>query len=170
MPVKKLIQFLDENNVKYITIRHSSAFTAQEIAAKAHISGKEIAKTVMIKIDGKMAMAVLPASLIVDFDSLKEIFGTTNVSLATEYEFKNRFPDCELGAMPPFGNLYDMEVYVAEPLSEDKEIAFNAGSHTELIRLSYEDYVRLVKPRIFRFSWKPVSFPADPSERWVYDL
>jgi Ala-tRNA(Pro) deacylase len=118
-------------NVRYITIRHSSAFTSQEVAAKAHISGKE---------------------------------------LATEYEFKNRFPDCELGAMPPFGNLYDMEVYVAESLSLDKEIAFNAGSHTELIRLSYADYARLVKPRIFKFTWKTVSFPGDPSERWQDDL
>ena len=120
MPVKKLIHFLDDNQVKYITIRHSSAFTTQEIAAKAHISGKELAKTVMIKIQGKMAMAVLPASLIIDFESLKKIFGTSNVMLATENEFKNRFPDCELGAMPPFGNLYDMEVYVAETLTGKK--------------------------------------------------
>jgi Ala-tRNA(Pro) deacylase len=170
MPVKKLIEFLDANNVRYITIRHSSAFTSQEVAAKAHISGKELAKTVMIKIEGKMAMAVLPASFIIDFDSLKEIFGTKNVLLATEPEFKNRFPDCEIGAMPPFGNLYDMEVYVAESLTEDKEIAFSAGSHTELIRLSYEDYAHLVKPRIFKFSWKPASFPGDPSERWQDDL
>lgn len=170
MPVKKLIEFLDGNNVRYITIRHSSAFTSQEIAAKAHISGKELAKTVMIKIDGKMAMTVLPATFNIDFDSLKEIFGTRNVSLATEFEFKNRFPDCELGAMPPFGNLYAMEVYVAESLTLDKEIAFNAGSHTELIRLSYEDYERLVKPRIFKFTWKPASFPGDPSERWQDDL
>ena len=170
MPVKKLIEFLDENNVRYITIRHSSAFTSQEVAAKAHISGKEMAKTVMIKIDGKMAMAVLPATYNIDFESLKEIFGTRNVSLATEYEFKDRFPDCELGSMPPFGNLYDMDVYVAESLTLDKEIAFNAGSHTELIRLSYEDFERLVKPRIFKFTWKFVSFPGDPSERWQDDL
>lgn len=166
MPVKKLIEFLDENNVRYITIRHSTAFTSQEIAAKAHISGNKLAKTVMIKIDGKMAMAVLPASNDIDFDSLKAIFGTRNVLLATEPEFKNRFPDCEVGAMPPFGNLYGMEVYAAESLTQDKEIAFNAGSHTELIRLSYADYERLVKPRIFRFSLKTVSFPGDPSERW----
>ena len=166
MPVKKLLEFLDENNVRYITIRHSSAFTAQEVAAKAHISGKELAKTVMIKIDGKMAMAVLPASFNVDFDILKEIFGTRNVLLATESEFKTLFPDCELGAMPPFGNLYGMEVYVAETLADDKEIAFNAGNHTELIKLSFEDYQRLVKPLIFKFSWKAVSFPGDPSERW----
>lgn len=115
-------------------------------------------------------MTVLPAIFNIDFDILNEIFGTKIVALATESEFKNRFPDCELGAMPPFGNLYDMEVYVSEPLIEDKEIAFNAGSHTELIRLSYVDYKRLVKPRIFKFTWKPVSFPGDPSERWEYDL
>jgi Ala-tRNA(Pro) deacylase len=166
MPVKKLKEFLDENNVKYITIRHSMAFKSQEIAATTHISGKELAKTVMIIIDGKMAMAVLPASTHIDFDSLKEILGTRNVLLATETEFKFRFPDCEIGAMPPFGNLYDMEVYVAEPLTEDKEIAFNAGSHTELIRLSYKDFERLVKPRIFKFASKNVSFPGDPKERW----
>jgi Ala-tRNA(Pro) deacylase len=170
MPVRKLIQFLDENQVKYITIRHSSAFTTQEIAAKAHISGKELAKTVMIKINGKMAMAVLPASFIIDFDSLKEIFGTGSVLLASEPEFKNRFPDCEPGAMPPFGNLYDMDVYVAQSLTEDKEIVFNAGTHTELIKLRYEDYERLVKPRVFKFSWKAVTFPGDPSERWQDDL
>ena len=167
MPVKKLKEFLDENNVKYVTVRHSSAFTSQEVAAKAHISGKKVAKTVMIKIEGKMAMAVLPTSFDIDFNRLKELFGTGNVLLATETEFRNRFPDCEVGAMPPFGNLYDMEVYVAESLTFDKEIAFNAGSHTELIRLSYEDYERLVKPRIFKFSLKPVSLPGDPSERWL---
>ena len=170
MPVKKLIHFLDDNKVKYITIRHSSAFTAQEIAAKAHISGKELAKTVMINIEGKMAMAVLPASYIIDFDSLTRIFGTRNVTLANEHEFKDHFPDCELGAMPPFGNLYDMEVYVAESLTRGLEIAFNAGSHTELIRLNYQDFEKLVKPRIFKFSWKPVSLPGDPSERWQNDL
>ena len=114
-----------------------------------------------------MAMAVLPASYQIDFDMLKEIFGTRKVNLANEPEFKYRFPDCEVGAMPPFGNLYDMEVFVAETLSEDKEIAFNAGSHTELIKLDYEDFQRLVEPRIFKFSWKTVSFPPDPDERWA---
>ena len=165
MPVKKLKTFLDENNVKYLTIRHSRAYTSQEIAASSHIAGKEIAKTVMINIDGKMIMAVLPASYHIDFESLKEIFGTKNVTLATEPEFKYRFPDCELGAMPPFGNLYDMEVYVAESLSEDKEIAFNAGSHTELIKLDYVDFECLVNPRILKFSKKTVSFPDDLDER-----
>lgn len=168
MPVKKLKEFLDSNQVKYVTVRHSSAFTSQEIAASAHISGKNLAKTVMINIEDKMAMAVLPASYHIDFDSLKEIFGTRKVSLATEPEFKYLFPDCEVGAMPPFGNLYDMEVYVAESLAEDETIAFNAGSHTELIKLRYEDFQKLVQPRVFKFSWKTVSYPNDPSERW-YD-
>ncbi len=119
MPVKILKTFLDDNDIKYVTLKHSSAYTSQEIAASAHISGKELAKTVMINIDSKMAMAVLPASYHIDFDNLKEIFGTRNVTLASEPEFKYRFPDCEIGAMPPFGNLYDMEVYVSESLSED---------------------------------------------------
>jgi len=169
MPVKKLKAFLDETNVKYLTIRHSSAYTSQEIAASAHVSGKEFAKTVMIKIDGEMAMAILPASYKIDFESLKGVFGTKNVTLASETEFKDRFTDCELGAMPPFGNLYGMAVYVAESLTKNKEIAFNAGTHTEIIRLNFADYQRLVKPRIFQFSWKAVSFPGDPMERWDED-
>ena len=169
MPVKKLKEFLDGNNIKYVSIRHSSAYTAQEIAASAHISGKEFAKTVMIKIDGKMAMAVLPASYQVDFSKLEEIFGTKKVSMASEAEFKYAFPDCEVGAMPPFGNLYDMEVFVAETLAEDEEIGFNAGSHTEMIKMKYEDFARLVQPHVLKFSWKTVSMPGDPSERWNAD-
>lgn len=169
MPVNKLKNFLDENNVKYVAIRHSSAYTSQEIAAKTHVSGKEFAKTVIIKIDGKMAMAVLPASYHVDFKMLQEIFGTRKVALANEAEFKYFFPDCEVGAMPPFGNLYDMEVFVAESLSEDEEIAFNAGNHSEMIKMSYKDFERLVEPRVFKFSRKTVSLPNDPEERWVED-
>ena len=166
MPIKKLKAFLDENNVKYVTIKHSSAYTAQEIAASAHVSGKEFAKTVIIKIDGKMVMAVLPASYQLNFKLLHEIFGTQQVTLATEAEFKYAFPDCEVGAMPPFGNLYDMEVFVAESLAEDENIAFNAGNHTEMIKLRYADFEHLVHPRVFRFSQKAVSMPYDPSERW----
>ncbi len=169
MPVKKLKAFLDENNVKYVTIKHSPAYTSQEIASKSHVSGKEFAKTVIIKIEGKMAMTVLPASYQVDFNLLHEIFGTRKISLASEEEFKYLFPDCEVGAMPPFGNLYDMEVFVAETLSEDEDIAFNAGNHTEMIQLKYKDFERLVEPRVFKFSWKAVSFPGDPAERWAMD-
>lgn len=166
MPAKKLIAFLDENNVKYVTIKHSSAFTSQEIASAAHVCGKEFAKTVIIKIDDKMAMAVLPASYQIDFSFFYKALGTKNVKLASEAEFKYLFPDCEVGAMPPFGNLYNMEVLVAAVLTEDNEIVFNAGTHTELIKMTYEDFDRLVQPKVLKFSWKTVSYPNDPRERW----
>jgi len=166
MPVKKLKTFLDDAGIKYVTISHSMAFTSQDIAASAHVLGKEFAKTVMIKVEGAMAMAVLPASYHIDFETLRRIFGTKFVTLATESEFKDRFPDCELGAMPPFGNLYGMEVYVAEALIKNREIAFNAGSHTEVIKLNYSDYESLVKPKILKFSWRRASLPHDPMERW----
>jgi len=152
MPVKKLKEFLDANKIKYVTVTHSPAYTAQQIAASAHIPGKELAKTVMVKIDGKLAMAVLAASFKIDFDLLEKASGAKKVELATESEFKEMFPGCELGAMPPFGNLYGMDVFVAQSLAEDDEIAFNAGSHTELIKLSYKDFERLVKPRVARIS------------------
>jgi Ala-tRNA(Pro) deacylase len=152
MPSKKLKAFLDENKVKYISIQHSSAYTAQEIAAIAHIPGKDLAKTVIIKIDGKMAMAVLPASYKVSFDNLKSALGVNEVRLAYEQEFMDKFPDCEVGAMPPFGNIYGLEVFVAESLAEEEEIAFNACNHTELIKMSFSDFEKLVKPKRIKFS------------------
>lgn len=152
MPIKKLKNYLDENNIEYITIRHSLAFNAQRVAATTHIPGKELAKTVMIKLDGKMAMAVLPASYRVRLDMLKELTGAKTIELANEMEFKYLFPECEIGAMPPFGNLYDMEVFVAASLAEDTEIAFNAGTHVELIRMAYTDFERLVQPIVLAFS------------------
>lgn len=152
MPVQKLKEFLDSQKVKYVTIYHSPAFTAQEIAASAHVPGKELAKTVMVKIDGKIAMAVVPASFKVDLDMLGRVTGATHVELANEREFKDMFPSCEVGAMPPFGNLYGMDTYVAEALAEDKEIAFNAGSHTELVRLSFADFSKLVNPKVVKLS------------------
>ena len=152
MPVQRLREYLDSKQVKYVTISHSVAFTAQEIAASAHIPGKELAKTVMVKMDGKMAMAVLPASHRVDLDLLKTSAGATQVELASEREFKNLSPGCEIGAMPPFGNLYDMDVYVSRSLAEDDAIAFNAGSHTELIQLSYPDFLGLVEPRVVQLT------------------
>ncbi len=167
MPGKRLKAFLDENDVRYITIKHSKAYTAQEVAAKTHVSGKEFAKTVIIKVDGKMAMAVLPASYEVDFRLLKQLFGSEQVSLASESEFSYSFPDCELGAMPPFGNLFDMEVYVAESLAEDYQIAFSNCSHSESIKMSYEDFERLVQPVVIRFSRKKVAIPHDPGDRWM---
>jgi Ala-tRNA(Pro) deacylase len=153
MPVKKLKEFLDQNKIKYISISHSPAYTAQEIAAMAHIPGKELAKTVMIKLDNTMGMAVLPANHKVDFDTLKELTGSEFILLATENEFKSLFPECDPGAMPPFGNLYGMPVYVSGALARDEEIVFNAGSHTELIKMSYKDFERLVQPAVMEFSF-----------------
>jgi Ala-tRNA(Pro) deacylase len=154
MPVKKLKEHLDDHHVKYVTIKHSSAYTAQEVAASAHIPGKELAKTVMVKVDGEMAMAVLPASYKVDFGLLKEAAEAGSVELASEEEFEGMFADCEIGAMPPFGNLYGMAVFVADSLADDEEIAFNAGSHRELIKLAYKDFERLVAPKVVKFSSK----------------
>jgi len=146
MPGSRLKEFLDRENIKYVTIAHSPAFTAQEIAETTHIPGKEIAKTVVVKIDGKMSMVVTPASEHVKLSKLKEALGAAKVELASENEFKGSFPDCETGAMPPFGNLYDMKVFVSQALREDEQIAFNAGSHSELVRLPYTEFERLVEP------------------------
>jgi len=152
MPIQKLKKFLDDNGIKYVSIQHSAAYTAQEVAALAHIPGELMAKTVMVKIDGRMAMAVVPASHQIDFDRLREVAGAESAELASEEEFKDYFPACDVGAMPPFGNLYDLPVYCANALSEDLEIAFSAGSHSELIRLAFADYEQLVQPEVARFS------------------
>lgn len=152
MPSARLRSYLDENNIKYITIKHSPAFTAQEIAAVSHVPGKNLAKVVMINVKGKLAMAVLPASYKVNVDELKEQLGTDSVKLAHEKEFMNLFPDCEVGAMPPFGNLYGMDVYVAKDLTKDEYIYFNSCTHTELIQMKYEDYYKLVQPKVLEFA------------------
>ena len=152
MPARKLKEFLDAQHIHYDSIPHSTAYTAQGIAAVTHISGKELAKTVILKLDDKFAMAVLPASLQVDLETLKKATGARTAGLASEREFREKFPDCETGAMPPFGNLYDMPVYVEESLTKDKEIAFNAGTHNELIRLAYSDFAGIVKPVVMNFS------------------
>lgn len=148
MPAKKLKEFLDANHTKYVSIAHSRAYTAQEVAAAAHVPGGELAKSVIVKLDGTMAMAVLPASLQLDFGLLKDAARVSKAELASETDFKGRFPDAEVGAMPPFGNLYGMDVYVSEVLARDEQIAFNAGTHTELIRMAYADFERLVKPAV----------------------
>ena len=152
MPVQALREHLDSHLVKYVVIQHSRAYTMQEVASATHIPGKELAKTVIVEIDGRLAMAVLPASQTVELEQLRDSLGAQRVTLAREDVFRDRFPECEPGAMPPFGNLYEMDVYVADTLAEDEEIGFNAGSHTELVRMSYRDFDRLVQPRILRFA------------------
>ena len=155
MATRKLLSYLDNNQIKYVVITHSQSFTAQQIAASAHISGKELAKTVLLRINGEMAMAVLPAPYLVDLEAIAKVAGTDKVELCSEDDFLDSFPDCEVGAMPPFGNLYDMEVYVAGALAEDEEIAFNAGTHRELVKMSYQDYEQLVEPHLGRFAVLP---------------
>ncbi len=152
MSLSKLKEFLDCQNIKYMVISHSPAYTAAGIAALTHTPGKELAKTVIVKLDGALQMAVVSASQHVDLALLKAATGAMTVDLATEEDFKERFPDCELGAMPPFGHLYGMSVFADESLSRDKEIAFNAGSHRELVRIAWEDFRRLVQPRIMRLA------------------
>ena len=152
MPVRKLKEYLDSQKIKYVTISHSPAYTAMEVAQSTHIPGRELAKTVMIKLDGRMAMAVLPSTRKVDLNLLRESVGAEEARLATEAEFKSLFPDCETGAMPPFGNLYGMDVYGSPKLAEDEQIAFNAGSHTEVMKLAYRDFERLVKPKMVRMT------------------
>lgn len=154
MPIKRLKEFLDSHRIKYVIITHSLVYTAQEIAASAHIPGKILAKTVIVTIDGKMVMAVLPASYKIDFDLFKEATGASKVELASEEEFKSMFLGCETGAMPPFGNLYGIEVFVSKTLAENEEIAFNAGTHRELIKLAYKDFEKLANPKVVRFSTK----------------
>lgn len=152
MPVQRLRKLLDENDVKYVILSHSPAYTAQEVAQSAHISGREMAKTVVVNIDGRMTLAVLPASGTVDFEKLRALDDVNEVYLASEDEFRDRFGNAETGAMPPFGNLYDLETLVDPSLAGDEEIAFSAGSHTELVKMPYADFERLARPRIVEFT------------------
>src|SRR5689334_23063823 len=152
MIARKLKNFLDAAGVKYVCISHSSAYTAQQIAECVHVPGRLMAKTVIVDMDGELAMAVLPATRKVILQDLREVTGCERVKLVSESDFKGRFPDCETGAMPPFGNLYGLDVYVAEALSDNSEIAFNAGSHTEIIKMAYADFERLVQPKVISFT------------------
>jgi len=152
MAGKKLMDYLDQHQVQYKLLDHDPAYTAQEAAAKAAVSGRQFAKSVMIKADQEMKMAVLSAVDKVDFRALEKILGAEEVRLASEEEFGDLFPDCDLGAMPPFGNLYGVEVLVDRGLSEEMTIAFCAGTHTQLVRMSGEDFQALANPRVADFA------------------
>ena len=155
MRATRVKEFLDTNRISYSTIVHPTAYTAQGTAAYAHVPGNELAKTVMVRIDSQLAMAVLPAAAQLDLSAFKKLTRAKFVGLASEPEFELKFPDCDLGAMPPFGNLYGVPVYLEEKLATDEEIAFNAGSHTELVRMKYTDFERLVNPIVGRFALRP---------------
>jgi Ala-tRNA(Pro) deacylase len=148
MMVKKLEDYLNQQKVKYTSITHPVAYATREISHVSHISENALAKTVIVNAGKKMVMVVVPSSVSIDFQHLRKSLHETDVSLATEKEFSKRFPDCELGAMPPFGNLYNMEVYVDKSLTSNKDIAFNAGTHTEVVKVSYQDFEKLVHPKV----------------------
>lgn len=153
MPADKLRTFLDEHGIKYVVINHSPAYTAREAAASTLIPRGEFAKAVLVKLsDGRLIMAVVPASRQVDLDALADAAGSRADCLATEEEFESRFPGCEPGAVPPFGNLYGLPVYADREMMDEDDLAFTAGSHSQIIRLSGSDYRELVKPHVGAFA------------------
>lgn len=150
--ISRLETFLRENHIIYETVIHPEAYTAQETAASMHVSGNDLAKTVMIKAGCGFVMAVLPASRRLDIDKLKKVLAEKDVRIAEESEFRRFFPDCEPGAEPPFGNLYGVRTLVDRALAEDEHIFFNAGNHYEAAGIDYKDYEAAVKPRVADFS------------------
>jgi Ala-tRNA(Pro) deacylase len=151
MPLlRRLKEMLDGAKVSYEVHSHLQAFTAQETAASQHLSGKDMAKVVMLKVDGSLAMAVIPASRMISLNAVKASLGSKEVQLATEDEFASSFPECEIGAMPPFGNLFGLPVYVDPTLEEDETIFFNAGNHQQTVKMRYQDFARIVQPRVVR--------------------
>ena len=144
----RLHNFLDERHGHYTALTHDRTITAHETAAAAHIGHQHFAKTVMLKVDDKLAMMVMPASYRIDLVRLSRALGGSLVELAQEDEFRDAFPDCEIGAMPPFGHLYGMPVYVDSRLTGQAEIGFNAGSHTDVVRMPYHEFERLAQPEL----------------------
>lgn len=150
----RLRDLLEQHGVKYTVVKHTTTYTAQETAQRLHLPGREIAKVVVVRQAGALSLAVLPAQARVDLERLGAAL-RDEVELASEREIAAAFPDCELGAMPPFGNLYGLKTYVDESLTRDRQIAFNAGSHTEAIRMTFEDYRRLAAPVVLWFAHEP---------------
>ncbi|HWP24656.1 MAG TPA: YbaK/EbsC family protein [Candidatus Binatia bacterium] len=151
MPIlRRLKEVLDQAKVPYEVYNHALAYTAQEIAAAQHFSGNEMAKVVMLEADGELVMAVIPGNEKISPDVAKTSLGANRIRLATEEEFVSRFPECEIGAMPPFGNLFGLKVFVDPALARDEYIYFNAGNHVQTVRLRYKDFAALVKPQVAR--------------------
>ncbi|MGY0215836.1 aminoacyl-tRNA deacylase [Endozoicomonadaceae bacterium StTr2] len=148
MPVRQLTDFLDENAIHYESVSHTAAYTAQEVAESAHVSGYQMAKTVIVKLDGKLAMCVIPATERVNFSKLQSVSQCHTAELATEADFTRSFPACETGFMPPFGNLYGLPVYVSPQLRGEHTIAFNAGLSTEVVKMAWDDFEQLVHPTV----------------------
>lgn len=152
MPVRQLSEYLDANRVRYMSHNHCPTFTAQETAEATHISGKEMAKPIIVEANGAHIMVVTAASERINFELLKGVLETNHIRLCHEDEFEDEFPLCEAGGMPPFGNLYGMQVILSYNLSNSDSITFNAGSHTEVVQMDMADYCTLTRPRIARFT------------------
>jgi Ala-tRNA(Pro) deacylase len=151
----ELEAYLRDNRVPFQVQHHALAYTAQEVAAAEHVPGRMLAKVVMVFADGELTMLVLPAPSRVDQGKAASALGAAEVRLAREEEFAERFPGCEVGAMPPFGNLYDLPLLVDAALAEDETIVFEAGTHTDTMSMKYADYERLVGPRVAEFAHHP---------------
>lgn len=148
MPLRQLTNYLEQNNIHYQTRNHPPAFTAQEVAQSCHLSGRRVAKTVIAKVDNEMVMVVTPATERVNFSDLLSEAHAHTAELASEEDFRDKFPMCDLGAMPPFGNLFGMKVYISEELTETDVIAFNSGFNTEIVTMDFADFNRLVRPDV----------------------
>ena len=152
MPLRALSQFLSLSQVPYRSYNHPPTFGAQRTASNMHISGHEVAKTVILRVDGRLVMAVLPACEMIDLKLFRELTGAVIVELASEKDMERIAPLCDTGSIPPVGNLFGLPVYVSTSLTEDESIAFNAGNHTEDIRMYYRDFEYLVQPRVMSFT------------------
>ena len=148
----RLENYLRENQVRFEEQHHPRTVSAQEVAASEHVPGRMLAKTVMVLADGEMVMLALPAPYQVDLEKAAAALGVDEARLAQEEEFEDSFPDCEVGAMPPFGNLYGVPVYVEKTLAEDETMVFRSGTHTETMSVSYSDFERLVEPTVAQFA------------------
>jgi len=155
MATRRIREFLDGNKVGYQVISHSPAYTAQEVAASAHVPGKDLAKVVVVILDGQTALAVIPATHEVDLERLCVAAGAAGVDIAAEREFAHRFEGCKLGTVPPFGNLFGMDTYADSALAKEEYIAFNAGTHTEVIAMKFADWRRLAHPKLAAISFAP---------------
>ncbi|MEP6935783.1 MAG: YbaK/EbsC family protein [Nitrospirota bacterium] len=156
MPVLKRLQsYLDTNKIPYELVSHQKAYTAHDVAQTLDVPGKLIAKVVMVKSDNYFVMTVLPSTWRVDLKRLRDVLEVRDVRLATEAEITNMFPDCQVGTMPPFGNLYGVEVYVDQLLTEDESIIFEAGTYVGAMKLRYKDFAALVRPKVAVFHHEP---------------
>jgi len=155
MIAKKLKELLDANRIRYVTITHSPAYTAQELAQEVHVPGKDLAKTVILEADERAIMVVLSAPDRVDVEKVRKLTATREVDFASEERFADLFPGCERGAAPPFGVLFDLPLYVDQRLADEEEIVFNAGSHIEAIRMKFADFERLARPQICDLALRP---------------